>query len=361
MKFPEFLSFMDRLAAASPRERLGEGERILVLSDLHMGNGGSRDDLRHNRELLVSSLSRYYLERGWKLVLNGDIEELSKFELPGIREAWGELYELFGAFHERGLLRKIVGNHDLRLELERGYPWPVLPSLLLEWREGRRLLLFHGHQATGFYLKYDRVQDFLLRWLARPLGIRNRSASRDPRKRVAAERRIYRAARMRGLIAVVGHTHRPLFESLGKRDSLRFAIERLLDDYARAEEWLKPDIRELIEVYRGELERMRRKEARQEPSLSSCERGGLLVPCYFNSGTAIGKHGYTALELEGSSISLVLWAGSPARDYIEREALQREELEGGPFARYVLKRDGLGRVFDRIELLSGPLGPEAAR
>jgi predicted phosphodiesterase len=353
MNFLKFQASLAALLAESPRERLGEGDRILVLSDLHLGNGGSRDDMRHNRALVLDSLSRYYLEKGWTLVLNGDVEDLSKFDLGRIRAAWGELYDIFAAFHARGRLRKIVGNHDLRLGLERDYPWPALPSLTFEWRD-KRLFLFHGHQASGYYLKYDRVQDFFLRWLARPLGIMNKSPARDSRKRKRTERRIYRAARMFGLVAIAGHTHRPLFESLGKWDSLRFSIERLLDDYSTAEDWLKPDIRELIEVYRGELERMRRKDRGREASLSRYERGGLLVPCYFNSGTAIGKHGYTALEIEDSSIALVYWAGGEARDYIARESAERQALPGSPFARFVLKRDRLERIFDRIDLLSGP-------
>jgi len=352
MRLPEFQAALESLLEESPRERLGEGERVLVLSDLHLGNGGSRDDLRHNRELLLASLERYYLERDWTLVLNGDIEELAKFELGAVRAAWGELYDLFEAFHRRGRLRKIVGNHDLRLGLERDYPWPLLPSLLFEWRD-KRLFLFHGHQASRYYAKYDRFQDFFLRWLARPLGIRNRGAAQDPRTRSRTERNIYRAARMRGLIAIAGHTHRPLFESLGKWDSLRFSIERLLDDYAAAEPWLRIDIRELIELYRDELERMRRKD-RRDRSLSLYERGGLVIPCYFNSGTAIGKHGYTALEIADSSIALVYWAAGQARDYIARESAEAKSLDGSPFARYVIKRDWLERVFDRIELLSGP-------
>jgi UDP-2,3-diacylglucosamine pyrophosphatase LpxH len=351
MRFSEFLDSFDSLLVDSPREKVGEGERLVVVSDLHLGNGGSRDDLEHNRGLVESTLRNYYLERGWKLVLNGDIEDLSKFRLGDISSAWKDLYGTFGAFHERGDLRKIVGNHDLRLRLEKGYPWPLLDSLLLDWR-GKRLVLFHGHQASGYYLKHDRAQDFFLRYLARPLGIMNRSVAHDSRKRFKTERKIYRAAKMNGLVAITGHTHRPLFESFSKWDSLRWSIERLLDDYSSAQPWLKPDIRELIEIYREELERMRRKDRRQKLSRSLYDSGSLPIPCYFNSGTAIGRHGYTALEIAEGSIALVFWAGEGARDYIARESAEREPLEGSPYTRYVMRQDRLERVFDRIELLA---------
>jgi predicted phosphodiesterase len=352
MNFPQFLASFEALLAESPREILGDADRLVVISDLHLGNGGSRDDLGHNRDLVLASLSRYYLEGEWKLVLNGDIEDLSKFEYRKIRAAWGDLFEVLDSFNARGDLRKIIGNHDVGLELERGYPWPLLPSLLLEWR-GRRLFLFHGHQASGFHLKYDRVQDFFVRWFARPLGIRNRSMAQDSRQRFKTERKIYRAARKLGLVAIAGHTHRPLFESLGKWDSLRWSIERLLDDYAVSEPWLRTDIRELIDVYRDELERMKRKDRRQELSRGLYDDGSLLIPCYFNSGTGIGKHGFTALEIEASRIALVHWAGEGAREYIVRESEERETIPATPYTRYVIKRDNLERVFDRIELLSG--------
>ena len=122
MKFPEFLGSFEGLLDASPRERLDESSRIVVVSDLHLGNGGTRDDLAHNRGLVQESLETFYLRRGWTLVLNGDIEDLSKFGYERIRPAWAELFALFEDFHEQGRLRKILGNHDAGLELRRDYP-----------------------------------------------------------------------------------------------------------------------------------------------------------------------------------------------------------------------------------------------
>lgn len=352
MKFPEFLGSFESLLAESPREGLDDRSRIVVVSDLHLGNGGTRDDLVHNRNLVQESLETFYLRQGWTLVLNGDIEDLSKFRYEVIRPAWAGLFALFEDFHEHGRLRKILGNHDAGLGLRRDYPWPLLPSLLLEWR-GKEVFLFHGHQASGFHLRYDRIQDFFVHWFARPLGIRNRSITRDSRRRYKTERKIYRAARLRGIVAIAGHTHRPLFESLSKWDSLRWSIERLIEDYAVAEPWLRPDIRELIGLYRDELDRMGRKERRRELSQGLYDGGSLLIPCYFNSGTAIGRHGYTAIEIEGGSIALVHWAGEGARDYVVRESTERAPLEGTPYTRYVIRRDRLERIFDRIELLGG--------
>jgi predicted phosphodiesterase len=353
MRFPEFLHSFEQLIADSPHEALGDSDRLLVLSDLHLGNGGKRDDLRPNRALVLATLSRYYLQRGFTLVLNGDIEDLSKFDYEDVHSAWGEFYGILAEFHARGRLRKIVGNHDLGLELRKDLPWPLLPSLLLEW-QGKRLFLFHGHQASAFFVKYDKVQDFFLRYFARPLGIRNGSVATDSRKRFKTERKIYRAARLLGIVAIAGHTHRPLFESHAKWDSLRWTIEKLIDEHAGAEPGRRAEIRELVAIYRDELDRMKRKERSPARSRSLYDDGNLLIPCYFNSGCGTGSHGYTALEIEASNIALVHWTGSGTKSYIEKEAVAKEGLDGTSFGRYVLCRDSLERVFDRIELLGGP-------
>ncbi len=71
---------------------------MVVFSDLHMGDGGPRDDFRFNAELVRSALHGYYLPKGFSLVLNGDIEELQRFRLPAIRSRWGDIFRLFAEF-----------------------------------------------------------------------------------------------------------------------------------------------------------------------------------------------------------------------------------------------------------------------
>ena len=56
------------------------------MSDLHLGDGGPRDDFRPNAELVHDVLRDYYLEAGYSLVLNGDIEELQRFSYAKIRK-----------------------------------------------------------------------------------------------------------------------------------------------------------------------------------------------------------------------------------------------------------------------------------
>jgi UDP-2,3-diacylglucosamine pyrophosphatase LpxH len=351
MSFSDFLDSFNAFMSACPVEDLEQNKRYVFLSDLHMGNGGKRDDLEKNRQLLVESLRGWYLERDYRLVLNGDIEELLKFSLREISTAWKDLYALFDEFDARDNLRKIIGNHDLALSQTSGYPYRVYHGLRLRRRE-RTLFVFHGHQASRFFARFDYLSKFVVRYLAKPLKIKNTSISSDSRQRFKAERRIYRASKSLGIVSLTGHTHRPLFESLSKYDSLRWSIEELLREYALAEAGRKRQIAELVDIYSAECERLGEKELRWVLSKSLYEEKNLLIPSIFNSGCATGKHGYTALEIEGDAISLVHWARDDrSRSYIAGEALARDSLDGSPFTRFTLRRAYLDQVFARIDLL----------
>lgn len=351
MKFDEFLASYSSLLDSVPREALEGGSRYVFLSDLHMGDGGSRDDLAPNRGLVQNMLAKYYLELGYTLVLNGDIEDLSKFRYSEIRSAWTGLYAIFDSFAREGRLRKIVGNHDLGLQRIQDYPYELSHGLVLQ-REGNRIFIFHGHQASKFFTKHDYISDWIVRYLAKPLAIRNTSVDDNRQKRFKTERRIYRASRDMGVIAITGHTHRPLFESLSKYDSLRWAIEELVREYPLATAARKEPIAEAVDLYREELGRLGKRELAYDLSRSIYDRGSLLVPCLFNSGCATGKHGATAVEYRDGQLLLVQWTGKRGpKPYIERETLAKEQIEGTPYVRHLLKSAGVDHVFARLELL----------
>lgn len=358
MNFKEFFESYSALLAACPREAIAADSRYVFLSDFHMGDGGSRDDLAHNRELLEAILSRHYLARGHVLVLNGDIEDLSKFRYPDIRAAWPSLYEAFDAFAKAGRLRKIVGNHDLGLFRMKGYPYELIHGLAIEHGPDR-LFAFHGHQASRFFTRHDYLSHFAIRYLVKPLAIRNANVDDRGRRRFRIERRIYRASKALGVASVIGHTHRPLFESRSKYDSLRWAIEELVAEYPSATGGRRKEIVNLVDLYRTELAQMGRREVNRDLAGSRYDRESILVPCLFNSGCATGRHGITALELADGALSLVQWTGaSGPKPYLRREALEAEPLEGTPNVRYLLRRADLNHVFARIRLLGRDRGRE---
>jgi UDP-2,3-diacylglucosamine pyrophosphatase LpxH len=352
MKFKKFYRSFQSLLDSCPEQTLDQNERYVIFSDLHMGNGGPQDDLAPNRSLVEGALKRYYLQNRYHLILNGDVEDLNKFKLSEIIAAWPELYGIFNSFAQMGRFWKIVGNHDLYLLKEKEYPYPLYHGLLLK-KEAQRLFIFHGHQASGFFNEFDYISEFLVRFLAKPLRIRNSSVSKNSKRRFATERYIYRAARKMGLIAITGHTHRPLFESLSKYDSLRWSIEDLLREYAIADSTERLRIVELVDIYRTELERIAKKRKRRTVSKSLYDEGPLLVPCLFNSGCATGKHGITTIEIDRGNISLVHWATEGLiRPYIEKEAQFKDSIDGDLF-RYTLHSEYLDQVFLRLSLLGG--------
>lgn len=350
MKFRKFYQSFQSLLESCPEQALDSNDRYVIFSDLHMGNGGPLDDLVPNRRLVETALKDYYLKNRYHLVLNGDVEDLNKFKLSEIVPAWSDLYSIFNSFAQEGKFWKIVGNHDLYLLKAREYPYPLYHGLQLK-RDDQRLFIFHGHQASQFFNEFDYLSEFIVRFLAKPLRIKNSGVSKNSKRRFSTERYIYKAARKMGIVALTGHTHRPLFESLSKYDSLRWSIEELLREYALADFTQRPRIVELLDVYRTELERIAKKGKRGNASKSLYDEGPLLVPCLFNSGCATGKHGITALEIDHGSISLVHWAAEGvSRPYIEKEALYKDSIDGG-FSRYTLHSEYLDQIFVRLSLL----------
>lgn len=350
MKIGELLGSLRELLTEAERIPLDQESKIVILSDLHLGDGSASDDFLRNERAVLDVLRSWYLPKGYLLVLNGDVEDLLKAPYQKILEAHEEFFLLLDEFGKRGLLRKIVGNHDLKLLLKKNLRYPIRHALRLEWR-GRTLLVYHGHQASRLFVKHNYISHFVVRYLAHPLRIKNADIPMTSKRRFSAERRLYRASRKLRIVSLTGHTHRPLFESLSKYDTLRFKVEGLLRRYVGVTEEEKPGLVELISIYSAELGRLTGKQKKRR-SRSLYETEDAVLPCLFNSGCVTGSKGFTGLEIEGGSISLVHWTRSAnSRSYVEREALRRDELAGTPWIRYVLNQDKLDYVVARTELL----------
>jgi UDP-2,3-diacylglucosamine pyrophosphatase LpxH len=359
---PLIAAALDELLNEAPREALSPRDRIVVFSDLHLGNGGSRDDFLPNGPLLHAALERYYLPGRYRLILNGDVEELQRFNLADIRRQWAPFYELLGQFAIKRRLSRIVGNHDAELLVRRDpFPAPrLLEGLRLEM-SGGTLFLFHGHQASRFQTLFLGLSSTLLRYVATPLGIHTWSVSRSSLRKFRVEKRVYSFAHRRQVLALIGHTHRPLFESLSKLDVLRFRIERLCRELSQARGPRSRRLEAELLTGKAELERLLARRGRAEDGADTLYATPLLVPCLFNSGCCIGKRGLTGVEIAGGKIALVHWFDRTRSDrYLsaeERLADRRTDravhaLPGTPYHRVVLREDTLAYLFTRIRLLA---------
>ena len=347
---------LDRLLKRAMPVTLDHSSKVLVLSDLHMGNGGRLDEFRQNSELVKTMLERYYLPERYSLVLNGDIEELFKFPLESIAGQWSYFYDLFLEFKKNGFFWKTWGNHDAALLDSREYR---LASSLVEsvkFHYGdETLLLFHGHQAALFLWQtcsmLSRSVIFFLRYLAKPLGIRNFSVAYNSRQRFAIEQSIYEFSNQSKIVSIIGHTHRPLFESLSKADFLNYRIEELCRAYSTADGEKRAAIKLSIVELKSELDGCYKKG--KVSGLRSGIYNNLTIPSVFNSGCTIGKRGITALEIEGSTIRLVYWYnGKQNRKFISERSNRPMELDSTGFSRIVLNEDSLDYVFSRLHLLT---------
>jgi UDP-2,3-diacylglucosamine pyrophosphatase LpxH len=325
--------------------------KVLVISDFHMGTG-RRDDLAGNGELLISMLEDYYFSGGWYLVLNGDIEELQRHSLDQVRERWSRLFQVFDRFAERGRLYKIIGNHDEELLFKKNYPYPLYTVIRID-TDVIPVYVYHGHQSSPIYSRYNKIIGAGIRFILKPFGIRNISSGRSPYRRYSVEKAAYAFSRENRCLSIIGHTHRPLFESLGRFDYIKFEIERLCRDYPGAGED-RERIKAEVSALRRELGKLGRKE-RRDVLRQSLYGDELPVPYLFNSGCAIGKKGLHAIELTGEDISLVYWfAEGAGRRFISRGGYRIEKLPGTRYCRAVLNQDRLDYILARIQLLGAP-------
>ncbi len=347
---------LERLLQKAKSVTLDQSSKVLILSDLHMGNGGRRDDFRRNADLVRTMLGSYYLPEKYSLVLNGDVEELFKFPLESIIAEWGDFYDLFLKFERNGFFWKTYGNHDAELLDEKKYRLASSMVESLKFHYGdETILILHGHQASVLlwetYPIVSRSVVFFLRYIAKPAGIRNFSTAYNSRRRFAIEKSIYEFSNQAKIVSFIGHTHRPLFESLSKVDFLNFRIEELCRAYPTANSEKRSAIEMKISAMKIELDACYKQG--KKIGLRSGLYNNLTIPSVFNSGCAIGKRGITALEIEGSKIRLVYWYnGKQSRKFTSDRDNRPMELGSTGFSRIVLNEDSLEYVFSRLHLLA---------
>lgn len=345
---------LDDLFHSSTEIEVEQGSRWVIFSDLHAGDGSKKDDFRSNAGLFLSVLKRHYVRDQYKLILNGDVEELQRFPESRIIGAWPELYWLLDQLHQQNRLIKLIGNHDMGLLLNQGAlsRYPLHHGIRLNWK-GNQLFVFHGHQASDKYLKYNRLLGISLKYLANPLRIRNFSVAHNSRKQYAIERKVYHFSVSRKIASVIGHTHRPLFESLSKADRLKYTIEEMCRRFVEStNEKEQKKIRKSIKNYRKELLKMFKKdpEAFHRRNIYNTI---FTVPCLFNSGCVIGKRGITALELENGMIRLVHWFDkNTSKRYLKNYGYDPEAMDESDYYRMIINEEKLDYIFARIQLLS---------
>lgn len=281
---------LSHLWERSPVVDLQASDKMVIVSDLHMGDGGFNDDFKRTSGIFQSVFDRFYLDRGFKLLLNGDVEELLKFRFKKIMDRWSGIYSLFDEFQEGSGLFKLFGNHDWEFffnsahdKIEKQYQ--ALRMRLL----GGEMFFLHGHQASHWLERLHNANRLILRNLVNPLQIKNFALTLDNKPLTKKEIRMSDFSHSKGILSFMGHTHRPLF---GRNDS---------------------------------------------------------VPGLFNSGAAIGKRGITTLEIEGGFIRLVHWWGRDlVKRYLQKDWFDPISLKGTEFYRVVLDKISIRNAYRSV-------------
>jgi len=346
-------SNLEKIYDNSYVRKIGDDDSIVIFSDLHMGDGSKRDDFSKNGDLFREVLTRYYERKGYGLILNGDVEELYKFDLPRIERRWSELFRIFNRFKKGNGLYKIYGNHDIDLTPLNGHHLETRTygSIRLIYK-GDPIFIFHGHQASLFEDHMFLIKRIGIRYLATPIGVMNYDVSNNNDTRFNVESRVYNFAKNRKLLAIIGHTHRPLFESLSKGDRLAYRIESLCRRYPYADDSEKQEFERRIRDHYQALLGSNGKGAKDSSRMKVYSRGPL-IPCLFNSGCAIGKRGITGLEIRKGKIRLVHWFDpSRSKKFFSYDEMEPSRLKGTGIYRLVLNSEYLDYIFARIRLLS---------
>jgi UDP-2,3-diacylglucosamine pyrophosphatase LpxH len=291
------------------------GKKYVIISDIHLGDGGGADDFRHNVKTLTNALN-HYNKNGYNLILLGDIEEFWQFDLEKIVNQYKRtVYKAIKAFGDERVYR-VFGNHDLEW---RSLPDPIrknparygsaLEAIKMRDKEGTiRLLLVHGHQGDKDIDKHIWRSRFLVRLYRRVepyVKLDRHTSATQSQITKNYEQIMYSWAKSAQAILICGHSHRAIFASKSYTDRLRDKIAKL-----EAEIAANPINAKLIERNHTKIEELRheyREEKRRKRDIDPTEPHGKPLPCYFNAGCALYTDGITAIEIAHDAIRLVKW------------------------------------------------------
>ncbi len=349
---------LEKLFRSCPSLKIDDSDKIVIFSDFHIGGRKSRDDFQPNSEMFSYILQNFYYDKNFKLILNGDIEELQRVSLKTIYKRWNDLYILFEKFRERGDLYKIIGNHDSDLMIlkntidfkKNDINYDILPALKLLYKENN-LFILHGHQASSYNGLLNNLVGLSLRYIAHPLMIKNIKRSFTNIKKLKAEEKIYDFSKSHKIISLVGHTHRALFEGLSEADYLKFNIEQRIRKYLKADNKERSALESSIRILGEALKDLLDKGDHYETFSSIYDH--MIIPCLFNSGCVIDRRGINCLEIEKGNIALITWYDErDDKSNITYNPLTHIKLGDSRFSRVRLKKDSLDYIFTRINLLS---------
>jgi len=298
---------------------------FVIFSDHHKGDGSAADDFQKNVFLYEAALS-YYKEKGFKLIVLGDNEELWENRYDQILSMYRDLImkeidmalEVGNKENKKRKIR-IWGNHDKEIFLNRFKKfYKKIDETLLDNVHHKKglclsedIFLIHGHQGRFFDDIAWRVSrwavQFIWKKIQKIFHIGNDGPAENFKIRDDLELAYYQWAKGKKLMLICGHTHRAIFGSLTHLDHLQIEINHLeknLRKIPSGEE--KEKMKKEIEHKKVKIKKILEKRKGQLPK-SFERKPEWPVPCYFNDGCCCYTNGITCLEIEKGTIRLAKW------------------------------------------------------
>ncbi len=203
-----------------------------LISDLHLGDGARADNFRQSQaeETILRFLDRV-AKQGKRLIINGDLFELWKFDLPICLKSYHRILTKLQKLVDQGVeIIYVFGNHDFDLS----YLQSLFHFVVESWDFGHFIHIEHGHRFdkdTGLTWKIHKAAVWLISWLERWVD-RNIDLRLD---RLLQKWHIFQpktpaSKRYRGTLVeymtevkkllhtykliILGHTHKPLLNYL---------------------------------------------------------------------------------------------------------------------------------------------------
>ncbi len=215
---------------------IDENSKIVIMSDIHRGDGSPADNFLKNKNTFLVALEHYDRENYTYIEL-GDADELwENKDINEIIDTYSDVFRLLVRLYCDDRYISVYGNHDM---VKANPQWVtenlttycrtfdnkcvnVFPGLqvheavILNRRDTKeKILLLHGHQVDTISSTFWRLSRFMVRHLWRPvevLGINNpMSSAKNNKLRMLVDERLTAAAQESGYKIVAGHTHQSVF------------------------------------------------------------------------------------------------------------------------------------------------------
>lgn len=227
-----------KLYNSCERVKIDGNSKIVIMSDVHRGDGSYSDSFIDNRNVYYAALLYYYKE-GYTLVEAGDGDELWKNKsFRDIAYNYKGVFKLMKRFNKEKRLHLLYGNHDEKKSSKEFIDKEV--SYLncmgigedfvkfvkdVEYKEGivlnytplnKDIFITHGHQVDFMNYELCMISKFLVRYFWRFLeGVAGFKAPTSPannyKKGGVIDDKLEAWAKKNNKFIICGHTHKSRF------------------------------------------------------------------------------------------------------------------------------------------------------